>query len=290
MAKSFDQYLAETGRQSELDDLRRNFKYDAAKSEYDRTGSYGSSNNSIPGSSVNFSSILDQVKNSISGALSPIVDQIKGQAPAITQAYQGAKNTLETQKSSLAGKYQQLLADIKNAGQRQTEGTTKTVNNELARRGITSDSTAAQQELSSNLNPIQEATLSKQAQATSLQGEEEANLANAIAQLGISEQGAQQGILDRVASILSGGVSQATGLAGNVYSQMLGAEQAGKQTDAQKLYADLQNQLLSQQLSSAQSTQPLELQKLQAQISQLLKSSGSGSGLGLNDLDSLWDF
>lgn len=277
MAKSFDQYLAETGRQSELDDLRRTGKYDSAKSAYEG-GSYGSGGSG-------FGSILDQVKNSVMGALNPVIDQIKGQAPKVTEAYRGAKNTLETQKSSLAGKYQQLLTDIKNSGLRQTEGTTKTVNNELARRGITSDSTAAQQELTSNLAPIEDATLSRTSQATTLQGEEENALANAIAQLSISEQEAQTGLLDRVANLLSGGISQSTGIAGNLYSQELGQ----RQTESQKMYADLQNQLLNQQISSSKASQPIELQMLQAQLNKLLKPSSGGGGLASINLDSLWD-
>lgn len=276
--KTFDQYLAETGRQSELDDLRRTGRYGAAKSAYE-SGSYGSGNSG-------FGSILDQVKNSVMGALNPVIDQIKSQAPKVTEAYQGARNTLQTQKASLAGKYQQLLADIKNSGIRQTEGTTRTVNNELARRGITSDSTAARQELSANLTPIEDATLSRTSQATTLQGEEENALANAIAQLSISEQDAQTGLLDRVANLLSGGISQSTGIAGNLYSQEL----AQRQTESQKMYQDLQNQLLNQQLSSAKASQPIELQMLQAQLNKLLRPpSTSSGGLSSINLDSLWD-
>lgn len=44
MAKTFDQYLAESGRQSELDTLRKEGKYDRAKSEYESSGSYGGLN------------------------------------------------------------------------------------------------------------------------------------------------------------------------------------------------------------------------------------------------------
>lgn len=284
--KSFDQYMAETGRQSDLDELRRTFKYDQAKSDYERTGSFGASGSATaPNSSLNFGSILDQVKGAISSTLNPIVETIKSQSPAITQAYQGAKNVLETRKSSLGDKYQQLLNDIRNAGRTATETQTKTTNTELARRGITSDSTAASQELAASLKPIEEQTISREQQATVAQGEEESALATALANLSIAEQGAQGGILDKVASILSGGASSATGLAGNIYSQLLASEQAGKQTPAQKLYADLQNELLKQQLSSAQSTAPLELQKLQAEIKKIMSG---GSGINSSILDNLW--
>lgn len=38
MAKSYDEYMAETGRQGELDAQRRNFTYDAAKAAYESGG------------------------------------------------------------------------------------------------------------------------------------------------------------------------------------------------------------------------------------------------------------
>lgn len=277
MAKTFDQFYAESGRQSELDDLRRSGRYDQAKASYEQGGS------SFSGGNQNFGSILDQVKSSITGALDPIVNQIKGQAPAITEAYQGAKNTLQTQKSSLAGKYQQLLNDIRNTGQQKVNTQTVTTNDELARRGITSDSTSARQELSRNLDPIQQTIQSQTAQATQLQGEEEQALANAIANLGIQEQQAQGGILSQVAQLLSGGVNQATGLAGNIYSQM----QSQQQTPQQISYQDLQNQLLQQQLSQSQAIAPLELQKIQAEVQKLLK--GGSKSISLDALESLWD-
>lgn len=284
MAKSFDQYLAETGRQSTLDELRRTFKYDAAKSEYDRTGSYGQSSSDIPGSSINFTDILKNVQKTISESFSPIVSKIEGQAPAITQAYGQAKNTLQTQKSSLTDKYQKLLADIKNVGARQTESATKTTNSELARRGITGDSTAAQQEIQNVVAPIDERILASSNQATMAQGEEEATIANALANLAISEQSAQSGILSQVASLLSGGASQASGIAGNIYSQLLGAEQAGKKTDAEKLYADLQNQLLQQNLKQSEALAPLEQKKIEAEIKKLLNPTTKFDG----DISAFW--
>jgi hypothetical protein len=293
--KSFDQYMAETGRQGELDSLRKNFGYDKAKSAYESSGGYGGSGisgSSPSGSSVNYGDILGQVKNSISSSLDPIVAQIKSQQPAISQAYTTAKSTLEGQKSSLSTKYQQLLADIKNNGKVQTDTATKTTNNELARRGITSDSTAAGQELSSVLNPIQNTITSQEGQATTAQGQEENDLANQIANLGISEQGAQGNILSQVAQILSGGAPQATNAASGIYSQLLGnqqqtamADKAAQQTDAQKAYAQLQNQLLQSQLDMAKATAPLDIQKLQAEIAKL---KSTGSGLSSSALSGLW--
>lgn len=47
MAKTFDQYMAETGRQSELDQLRRTGQYETAKSNYE-SGSNQSSSYSVP--------------------------------------------------------------------------------------------------------------------------------------------------------------------------------------------------------------------------------------------------
>lgn len=39
--KTFDQYMAERGKQSELDELRRTFRYDQAKAQYESQGYYG---------------------------------------------------------------------------------------------------------------------------------------------------------------------------------------------------------------------------------------------------------
>lgn len=46
--KSFDAYMAESGQQSTLDNLRQSFQYDAAKAQYEKTGSYGGSTGSSP--------------------------------------------------------------------------------------------------------------------------------------------------------------------------------------------------------------------------------------------------
>ena len=256
--KSFDTYMAEVGQQSTLDQLRKDMKYDEAKRQYEQQGYYGSGGKqsssggygTTQGSSVNFNSILDQVKSSLSGVLDPIVAQIKGQAPAISQAYGQAKTTLEGQKSSLADKYQKLLSDITNAGTQQTNTATRVTNSELARRGITGDSTAAGQEMQTVLNPIQDKVLAAKNQAVIGQGEEENSIANAIAQLALNEQSAQGGLLQQVAQLLSGGAQTATQTASNIYSQLLSGEQGQYQSPAQQLYADLQNQVLQKQVNA----------------------------------------
>lgn len=277
--------MAETGRQSEIDSLRKNFQYDAAKKAYESSGSYGSGqgNTSFGSSSVNFGDILKQVQSTISGQLNPIAETLKAQQPAISQAYSTAKTTLQGAQSSLKDKYQKLLSDIKNVGTQQTNTATKTTNTELARRGITSDSTAAGQELASVLNPIQNQILAQENAATAAQGDEEQAIANAIANLGISEQSAQSGVLQQVANLLAGGVSTGTSLGGSIYSQLLGNEQANRVTETQKI----QNQLLQQQLTNAQNTAPLELQKLQAEIKKLL--APAQKTVSLDALSSLWD-
>lgn len=278
--KSFSTYMAETGQQSVLDQLRASGQEEAAKRQYESSGFYGSGGKasssggygSSSGSSVNFNSILDQVKGSLSGVLNPIADQLKGQIPAIQSAYKSATDTLTTQKTSLADKYQKLLQDITNTGQQQTNTATRVTNAELARRGITGDSTAAGQEMQTVLNPIQDRITAAKNQATIAQGEEESAIANAIAQLALNQQSAEGNILTQVAQLLSGGAQTAFSGAQNIYQQLLQNEQAGKTTPAQQLYADLQNQLLQQQLSQAQSLFPLQLQQTEAEIKKLLSS------------------
>lgn len=275
---TFDQYLAESGRQSELDNLRRSGQYDAAKSAYERGGSFGTSPNG-------FSSVLDSVKSSITGALQPVIDKIQGQSPAITQAYSGARTTLQNQKTSLNDRYQKLLQDIRNTGKKQVDSATKTTNTELARRGVSGDSTLAQQEIQNTVNPIEDTTTAQINQANAAQSGDEANLANAIAQLAIGEQGAQGNILSQVAQLLSGGINQSVGLAGNLYSNQIASENARYQTPEQQLYSQLQNQALQQQIGQNQQLAPLQLQQLEAQIAKLKKS---GNTLSDEQLDTLW--
>lgn len=70
------------------------------------------------------------------------------------EANQPAIQTLNTQKSELDTKYDQLLTSIKGSEQVATNAQTLATNNELGRRGITSDSGLYQGQMASSLLPV----------------------------------------------------------------------------------------------------------------------------------------
>lgn len=284
--KPFDTYMAERGRQSELDNLRRTFQYDAAKAEYERTGQYGQGGASSTSPSLgNFSDILKQTQNIISSQLKPITQQLESIKPVISQAYQQKQKTLEGQLSSLSDRYQNLLDQITGRQQQETTTATRTIADELAKRGITGDSTLASQEIQRTLDPIQRYydTQSKEVQLTKAQ--EEQAIKDAIANVPIEQQLAEADVLRQIASIMAGGVNQATSLGSGLFNTLTSAGLQQQQIDQSAVFNELQKQLLQQQYEQAKVTNPLEAERLQAQIDQLKKS---GSSISSDVLSSLW--
>lgn len=284
--KPFDTYMAESGRQSELDKLRRTFQYDAAKAEYERSGRYGDSARSSSTPSMgNFSDILKQTQNLISSQLQPITQQLESIKPVISQAYQQKQKTLERQLSSLSDRYQNLLDQITGRQQQETTTATRTTADELAKRGITGDSTLASQEIQRALDPIQRYydTQSKEVQLT--QAQEQQAIQDAIANVPIEQQLAEADVLKQIASIMAGGVNQATSLGSGLFNTLTSAGLQQQQIDQSSVFNELQKQLLQQQLDQAKVTNPLEADRLRAQIAQLNRS---GSSISSDALRSLW--
>ncbi len=93
----------------------------------------------------------------IGGKFSPTIDPIAAakQAQQLQiEANQPAISTLQGQKSDLAGRYQDLLDSITAAEEPAVNSATVATSSELAKRGITNDSTLGQQELAKNLLPV----------------------------------------------------------------------------------------------------------------------------------------
>ena len=99
------------------------------------------------------------------------------------QANQPAIATLNTQKSSLDDQYSKLLDSISASEQPALNAQTLATNNELGRRGITSDSGVAQNQMASALLPVTTQFGQLQAQTGLSRQQDLGNIANAIAQL-----------------------------------------------------------------------------------------------------------
>lgn len=87
-------------------------------------------------------------------ALKPAIQSLTDTKPEIQNLYATERGRLEGEKQPLEERYQTLLDEIKGRESTETNRQTLTTNNELAKRGISNDSGAYQQEMTNVLNPI----------------------------------------------------------------------------------------------------------------------------------------
>ena len=90
---------------------------------------------------------------------------------------------LQGQQKTLSGRYNELLASIKGTQQTAENQQTLTTTRELGRRGISSDSGLAEQELTSALAPVRSSFQGLLASTGASQAKDLATIGNAIAQL-----------------------------------------------------------------------------------------------------------
>jgi hypothetical protein len=286
MAKPFREYMAETGQQSTLDDLERNFKFGQAEGQYNSQGWYGSGTGS-PGyeDRQRRESELQRSRQLQEQAVSTL----QAQQPKIGEIYQGKQQYLQSQIDPTKARYDALLADLKGQQQTETERQTLATSRELAKRGVASTSGLGEQEMVNALNPINR-TYSGLFQKTGLEQESSIkNIQDAISLLAGDQSQSEISLAQAISQAQSGAGAQALQsyqtqaqldqqAAQNRINQMM-AEQSGKQSD-------IENQIKMAQLSLAQQSSPYELAILKAQAN---KANQTGSGNGTIDLQSLLD-
>lgn len=274
--KTFDQYMAESGNQSTLDQLRATGKYDSARSQYDSSGSYGnfSSPSSPSPSSSNQGNFQDTVQQAIEmnrKANEPAVQSLQASLPEVSSKFDQQRQQTQAQIEPLKQRYQNLLADVKGQGQVQVNNQTRITNNELGKRGLVGSSTLAQQEIQNAVQPIQ--------------GQIATNTKN----IGLEQE---QGLL-ALQNILGGLTSQETEAkraVQNAIAQLqAGAGQAGVQQGLSIYQQNQQNQI-AEQARKAQADQlarenalqdqlfPIQLQSAQADLQSKLKANQPGAG------------
>lgn len=185
--------------------------------------------------------------------------QQKANEPIISQ--------LESEKEPLKQRYSQLIDQIKGNQKVAENRQTLTTNNELGRRGISSQDGVGQQEMTNNLNPITQ------------------QYTNMIQDTGYNSEKALRDVASQIAQLKSGAISQGanTGMA---------------------LYQEDQNRLLQQQAIERQAEQQrqayemamkryneIELPQSQYALAKpYYKASASGSGSGgLPDLSAIFN-
>lgn len=261
--------MSETGQQSTLDELRKTFKYDSAKAQYEQQGYYGSGGKAqssgtgygdTTGSSVNYNDLYNKIYSNLSSSLGTATAALSNLSSSLGTAYANKSTTLQGELGTITNQYDQLLSQITAQGTANEATQAKTTNAELAKRGITSDSTAAQNELAAALGTIKQTTNANLLSANSARSSAINTIAEAIANIPIEQTSAQGSISSAIASLLANASSSASSGATSLYSQLLSSEK----TPSEQLYQELQNKLLQKQLDASGATNYLTIGEGQA--------------------------
>jgi len=283
MAQPFEKYLAETGQQSTLDELRRNGGYNNALNQYNQQGYYGTGRGSPQYSQNQANDALNQQKQLTQQAISTL----QGQQPKIAEIYQGKQSYLQSQIDPTKQRYDALINDIKNQQQTAVEGQTRTTNQEYAKRGITNTSGAYQQGLQDTLLPVNR-QYTGLVQQTGLQQEADIKALNdAIKLLGGEQSGAEISLAQAIANAQMGGAGQYGQMGQNLLSNAIAQAQA--ETD--KVTAQSNQNYYNNLVNVAQAKLPGELtaQDLTNQASALaLKKALTATKTVNKPITSLW--
>lgn len=267
---TLDQYLAESGRQGELDQIRATpGGYEKAVQQFNSTGRWGNA----PSSSSNSGGFQNTVQQAIEmnqKANQPAVASLQASIPEIGNKYAQQRAQTQAQIEPLKQRYQTLLEDVKNQGQTQVNNQTKITNNELGKRGIVGSSTLASQEIQNAVQPIQ--------------GQIATNTKN----IGLEQE---QGLM-ALQNLLSGFTTAETAdtrAVQNAIAQLQsGAGQAGVQQGLSMFQQQQQNDLAEKARAAAQAQQdienrradqlfPLQLQGAQADLQAKLNANKASS-------------
>jgi hypothetical protein len=279
MAKDFDQYMAESGRQGELDQLRRDFKYDEAKSRYEQGGfgSSGSSSQSSYAPATNFQDIVKESLRLQQEAAKPAISSLQSSIPEVQQKFATEKQQVQAQVDPLKQRYQNLLSEVKGQAQSSINQQTKITSGELGKRGIVGSSTLAQQEIQNAVQPIQSNLTSATKDIGLSQEESLMGIQNLISSLTGQETEQTRAIQNAIAGLQSGDFSSASSSALSqlqLQQQQAAQQQAAQQAAeekalAERLYSTIQ---LPESQASIQNTQSL-----------IADRNKASSGLSLTD-------
>lgn len=86
--------------------------------------------------------------------IKPAIESFNASIPEIKNIYAGQRTRTEAQRQPLIDRYNNLISEIKGNQTSAVNNQTKATNNELAKRGLFSDTGVGQQELVNTINPI----------------------------------------------------------------------------------------------------------------------------------------
>lgn len=214
----------------------KNYKEGQSSGKWSDLNDYISKGGSNSGS---YSSQIKQAIDAQQQAIKPAVTSLQNTIPIVQQGYATQQQSLETKYGGLEEKYNSLLDQINNQQQQATTNTTKTQNNELAKRGILPSSGLYDQTLENALNPIN------------------TQFGGLIKDVGLAQKEEGQGLQDLIASL---GDQQALSVQniGNAIAQLqAGAGQSGIQNALQQAQQAAQQAQFNQSFGLQQSSSDL---------------------------------
>lgn len=128
--------------------------------------------------------LSDKAKTDRQAAIAPAIDSYNQTKPEIQNLYATERTRLEGDKQPLQDRYKVLLDSIKGNQTTEENRQTLTTNNELGRRGISSDSGLYQQQMTDTLNPIT------------------SKYANLTKETSLAQEGGLKGISDAIAALV----------------------------------------------------------------------------------------
>ena len=276
-------YIGRTLGRGEIEDINRSLGLDPSRSNYNfiyggnvyRVGGAAGEANTVTQVDSVARRMGQQAEEKQKEAIKPIVASLEATKPEITSKYNLARNQLQASEQPLKDRYQTLLDSINTQKTSDVSAQTRVTNSELAKRGITNDSTLAQQEVLNATQPLNERYTNLSTQ-TGLEREDSLrSLQDSIANLTPQETADLRAISDAIAQIQAN--SAQTGIA-----QSLDLYSRG-----------LDNQLAQQELGERQKQNAIANALAQAKFDFEKSSSSSGSNydnfIKLNEGDTLFD-
>jgi len=180
----------------------------------------------------------------------PAVESLQASIPEVQSKYATTRQQLQAREPSLQERYKNLINDIRGRGEADVNAQTRITSSELGKRGLTSDSTLAQQELQDAVSPLRQKYTSLEKDAALSQEDELRNLRDAITNLTPMETADMRSIQNAIAQLQSGAASQGVGQGLNLYQMDLQRQMQERQFAEEQKARELQQQLA--QASAAQ--------------------------------------
>lgn len=285
MAKTLDQFLAESGRQSTLDELGRQGQLDQARSDF--ASGIGAFAGGAPsgggggGGGFNFQTTVQEAIKLQQQATQPAVSSLQASIPELQQRFATERQQVEAKIEPLKQRYANLLEELKGQSKVREESQTRVTSGELAKRGITGSSTLAQQEIQSAVDPIRASLQTATKDVGLAQEEGITDLTNLIANLTGQEVGSTRDILNTIAQL------QSTGAQAGIEQALTQGQFASTQQLDRLRLAQEQSQFGVNQQFAEREFQQVTLPTLEANLADIRSQIANRGKDGANELEAL---